>query len=189
MKMKNRISQKSTIEEVAAIVCETLRENGIEAILTGGAVVSIYSENLYESYDLDFVILGLGKNIDHIMKDLGFSKERGRHYVHPETIYFVEFPGSTLAIGDSFETEIVDRKTQVGILRLLSPTDCVKDRLAAYYHWNDRQGLIQAVMVASRCSVATAKIQRWSKTEGFEEKFQEFKRMLSVQKIKSQIGR
>ena len=32
------------------------------------------------------------------------------------------------------------------ILKLLSPTDCVKDRLAAYYHWNDRQSLEQAIL-------------------------------------------
>jgi hypothetical protein len=27
------------------------------------------------------------------------------------------------------------------------PTDCVKDRLAAFYHWGDRQGLEQAILV------------------------------------------
>jgi len=32
-------------------------------------------------------------------------------------------------------------------LCLLTPTDCVKDRLAAYFFWNDLQSLGQAVMV------------------------------------------
>ena len=30
----------------------------------------------------------------------------------------------------------------------MTPTDSVKDRLAAYYHWNDQQALEQAIMVA-----------------------------------------
>ncbi|MDI6740798.1 MAG: hypothetical protein QME74_10605 [Candidatus Edwardsbacteria bacterium] len=39
-------------------------------------------------------------------------------------------------------------KLPTGRLHLLSPTDCVKDRLAAYFHWNDRQSLEQAGLVA-----------------------------------------
>lgn len=173
-KVTKKINQKTTIEELAAFVCEALTAQGIEVVLTGGAVVSIYSENEYESFDLDFVLLGLGKNVDGVMKQLGFKKEKGRHYIHPNTAYFVEFPGNTLAIGDSLDTEIVDRKTKSGTIRLLSPTDCVKDRLAAYYHWNDRQGLNQGIMVAKRHPISIEKVRKWSRTEGFTDKFQEF---------------
>jgi hypothetical protein len=69
-----------------------------------------------------------------------------------------------------------------GVLRLLSPTDCVKDRLAAYYHWNDRQGLNQAVMVSARHPVSIEKVKRWSKTEGFTEKFEDFFKKFREQK-------
>ena len=34
-------------------------------------------------------------------------------------------------------------------LGLLSPTDCVKDRLAAFYHWKDQQSLEPAIQRGS----------------------------------------
>ena len=37
-----------------------------------------------------------------------------------------------------------------GSFRLLSPTDCVKDRLANFYHFEDGQCLEQAPMVAGQ---------------------------------------
>jgi hypothetical protein len=47
--------KEMSIGELAAYVCTHLRENGIHCVLTGGACVSIYTENRYESFDLDFV--------------------------------------------------------------------------------------------------------------------------------------
>ena len=46
-------------------------------------------------------------------------------------------------IGDQRIEKVTQRKTAAGKLRLLSPTDRVKDRLAAFFHWNDRQSLEQ----------------------------------------------
>ena len=40
-------------------------------MLSGGAVVSIYSDNRYESYDLDFVIVGQASKLDAAMQELG----------------------------------------------------------------------------------------------------------------------
>jgi hypothetical protein len=34
---------------------------------------------------------------------------------------------------------------ETGVLKLLTPTDSVKDRLAANYHWEDRQSLEQGI--------------------------------------------
>jgi hypothetical protein len=55
---------------------------------------------------------------------------------------------------------------------LLSPTDCVKDRLAAYYHWNDRQCLEQALLVAAMRTVYLKEIERWSAVENKPAEFQ-----------------
>ncbi len=49
------ITSKTTLTELAAIISEALESNNIIATLSGGAVVSIYSENRYQSADLDFV--------------------------------------------------------------------------------------------------------------------------------------
>ena len=41
--------------QVAAIISGALQKAGIAATLSGGAVVSIYTDNEYQSKDLDFV--------------------------------------------------------------------------------------------------------------------------------------
>ncbi|MRR33142.1 hypothetical protein EG829_00380 [bacterium] len=62
-------------------------------------------------------------------------------------LFFVEFPAGPLAIGDEPVREIAHHEFPTGTLRLLSPTDCVKDRLPHYYPWKDRQCLDQAVIM------------------------------------------
>ncbi len=44
-----------TLKELAGYVSEELRKRGVETNLVGGACVTIYSENRYQSYDLDYV--------------------------------------------------------------------------------------------------------------------------------------
>ncbi len=61
------------------------------------------------------------------------------------------------------------------ILKLLSPTDCIKDRLAAFYHWNDIQSLDQAILVAKGNKIDLKEIERWSINEGMIDKFKIFK--------------
>jgi hypothetical protein len=65
---------------------------------------------------------------------------------------------------------------------MLTPTDCVMDRLAWFYHSNDPQGLAQAIEVARRHRVSLARIERWSEGERAREKFREFKRKLAAAK-------
>lgn len=57
---------------------------------------------------------------------------------------------------------------------VLSPTDSCRDRLAAFYHWNDRQSLEVAVAIARRNRVNMAAIRRWSIAEGAARGFDEF---------------
>lgn len=59
-------------------------------------------------------------------------------------------------------------------MRIISATDCVKDRLCAYYFWKDQQGLAQAVLVSKSQSVDLKEIKRWSQGEGKEQEFEEF---------------
>lgn len=172
------INRKSTLKDVAMIVCKALKEAGIDTVLSGGAVVSIYSENRYMSYDLDFISHGKSKEIERVMKGLGFTRTPSRYYEHPETDFFVEFPTPPLAIGshpiDTFE----EIETENGYLKMLTPTHCVMDRLAAFYHWNDRQALEQALLVAGLNAVDMKEIEGWSIAEGMVEKFMKFKEML-----------
>lgn len=156
-----------------------LEAAGISAVLSGGAVVSIYTENQYESGDLDFISSANIKSIADAIGSLGFVR-RGRMFSHPRTPLFVEFPAGPLAIGDQLisATEVAERRTAAGTLRLLTPTQCVMDRLAAYFHWNDLQSLDQALMVASNQSVNISRLEDWAKREGAGEKLETFKKRL-----------
>jgi len=69
-------------------------------------------------------------------------------------------------------------KFDTGKLYLLTPTDCVKDRLAAYYFWNDLQALEQAKWVAERHEINIKEVQRWSQIENQMEKFLSIKNKL-----------
>jgi hypothetical protein len=72
------------------------------------------------------------------------------------------------------------------IVAALSPTDSCRDRLAAFYHWNDRQSLDTAVLIASRHRVNLAKIREWSADEGAIEGFEVFRRKLVLRRRRRQ---
>jgi hypothetical protein len=167
------VHETITREELAALVCATLERRGIRVVLSGGAVVSIYSENEYESSDLDFIVTGLARKTAPAMEELGFRKQ-GRHWSHPDTPYWVEFPPGPVQVGDAIVSEFAERPTPFGVLRLLAPTDCVMDRLAGYYHWGDPQCLDQALAVARRHSVDLLRIEAWSQREGATPRFRDF---------------
>jgi hypothetical protein len=168
------ITQMTQVE-LAAFISTHLEESGIQVVLSGGATVCLYSNGRYVSNDLDFVNqYQVNRNrISHAMNKLGFE-EVGRHFTHPETEFFVEFPPGPLMAGDDPITDIDILHFETGILRIISPTSCVKTRLAHFYHWGDRQCLQQAVMVAESHDVDMKEIGDWSSKEGKIEKFNEF---------------
>jgi len=161
------------IGELAAYIAEHLHSKGIETVLVGGACISIYSANEYSSFDLDFIITGSStrQKVRGALAEISFTEE-SRYFINPQTPFFVEFPSGPLAIGDEPPSEISTLRFSTGNLRLLSPTDCVKDRLAAFYHWKDQQSLEQAILVARDHAIDVAEVRRWSVSEGFAEVFE-----------------
>ena len=170
-----------TNAELAAFIESVLRERGIDVVLSGGACVSIYSENRYVSMDLDLVNHHFAKRIEirEAMQAIGFHEE-GRHFTHPETDLFVEFPAGPLAVGEEPVMKIDEIELDTGTLRLISATDCVKDRLAAYYHWNDVQCLEQAVLVTQTKEIDLDEIERWSEVEGKLDEFRRIRHRLAI---------
>jgi len=164
--------KEMTQGELAAFIQTHLREKGIDVVLSGGATVSIYSSSRYISWDLDLINPYSTKRrmLRETMQELGFHEE-GRHFEHPDTQFFVEFPPGPLAVGVEPVKQIDEIKFSTGMLRIISPTDCVKDRLAAYYHWDDLQCLEQAVLVAKANKIDLEEIERWSIGEGKLEEF------------------
>ncbi|MBK9322891.1 MAG: hypothetical protein IPM97_08105 [Bdellovibrionaceae bacterium] len=157
-----KITKRSDIQTIASIVCDCLLNFGIDAVLSGGAVVSIYTNNEYESKDLDFISSSDIKDIEKALTEIGFSKSSGRHFTHPETEYFVEFPKPPLAIGDMPIKEWATQNNKAGKLQLLTPTHSVMDRLAGYFHWNDKQNLDQALMIAKKHPIKIQESVLWA---------------------------
>jgi len=155
--------KEMTQGELAAFIQSHLRDKGIDVVLSGGATVSIYSINRYVSWDLDLINTYFVKRraLRETMQELGFHEE-GRHFEHPDTQFFVEFPPGPLAVSLEPVKQIDEIKFSTGMLRIISPTDCIKDRLAAYYHWDDLQCLEQAVLVAQANRIDLEEIERWS---------------------------
>jgi hypothetical protein len=176
---KPRIDEHTPLEELAALVCTTLDAHGISVVLSGGAVVSIYSDAEYVSYDLDFIPIGLARKVDGAMESLGFEK-RQRLWTHPRSRYWVEFPPGPVAIGEETLRIFAERETRMGTLRLLAPTGCVMDRLAWFIHDADTECLEQAVRVATLHPVDLVRVERWAHGERphGEERFREFERRL-----------
>ena len=163
---------KMSIGELAAYISSHLRGLRIDVVLSGGSCVSIYSAGKYVTKDLDFIDMRFAKarEIREAMFAIGFMPEN-RYFKHPEVDLMVEFPGGPPAVGKEPIGAINEIEFSTGILRILSPTDCVKDRLAAYYHWNDLQSLEQAVLVAQSNNVDLNEVKRWSKEEGMSDAF------------------
>lgn len=175
--------------ELAAFVAAEFQRRRINVVLSGGSCVSIYSAEKYISMDLDFVNAGFAKRADirETMEFLGFSEE-SRHFRHPDTKLLVEFPPGPLGVGEEPVKQIDEITTETGVVRIVSPTDCVKDRLAWYYHNNDKECLEQAVLVTASNHVDIKEIERWSVAEGKREAFAGIKnRLTRAQPDKSSI--
>lgn len=59
-----------SLRDFAGFLSEELRKKGIETVLVGGACVTIYSKNRYQSYDLDFITYDDMKKVRKALRDL-----------------------------------------------------------------------------------------------------------------------
>ena len=66
-----------TLKQLAGYISEQLRNDEIESILVGGACVTIYSNNRYQSYDLDFVTYSNLSNVKKSLHKIGFQEFSG----------------------------------------------------------------------------------------------------------------
>lgn len=181
--MKEPRWKTATEEEVWKFVAWHLAKNGIETILVGGAVAAIYSDGIYKSGDLDFVLKTYATDlIPKIMKSIGFEQSSGRHYIHPDCEKFVEFMFGPAGIGDDVKIKPDEVKIEGQKLYIYSPTDCIRDRLASYIHFNARECLDQAVLVAERFPFNHGKVKEWCASEGAPEAYDALLRKLKSNK-------
>lgn len=176
--------EKISLKELAGYVSEELRKRGIETILVGGACVTIYSENRYQSYDLDYITYEDMRKVKKALLELGFT-EKARYFQHKGCRWFVEFVSPPVAVGNEYIKDFYTLKTAFGVIKLLRPVDSVKDRLASFYHWNDRQGLEQAINICLEQDIDLSEVEKWSLSEKQQKNYQIFKERLK--KAKSSI--
>ncbi|HEY3067927.1 MAG TPA: hypothetical protein VGL09_19225 [Methylomirabilota bacterium] len=169
------LNRRSRLPTVAAAVGAALARHQIRAVLTGGACASLHTRGRYLSRDMDFILIGTTTQLrlDDALASVGFVRVRDR-YVHPDVPFYVEFPRGPLAIGDDYRIRPLVRRYGRGRWLLLSATDSCRDRLAAFYHWNDHQSLRVAVEIALAQRVNLRVIRQWSAAEGFPDRLEEF---------------
>jgi hypothetical protein len=171
-----------TEEELWHYVAWHLEGEGIRSVLVGGAVVAIYTEGLYRSGDLDLVPDDAGRmKLVEVLSRIGFEVSRSRYFKHPACPhFFLEFPRGPVELGEQFPVVPAEIEVEGRPLRLLSPTDSVKDRLAGYIHWSSRANFDQAVLICRRQEqrVDLDAVREWCAGEGGEAAFEELIRKL-----------
>lgn len=166
------ITRESSLSDVAFYVCTALDRAGITAVLTGGSAATFYAPDAYQSRDIDFVITIWAPNGERALIDAGFTRDIDC-YVHPATIFPIEFPNGPLMVGDDHIREWNTVRRDDQLLNVLSPTDSCRDRLAAYLFWNDFSGLDQAIAVCrARSDVDLAVVRAWCGKTGHQKKWE-----------------
>lgn len=166
-----------TEEELWKYVAFHLAEAGIDSVLVGGAVVSVYTSGAYKSGDLDIVTRsGLRSEIERVLSNLGFHSVKSRHFEHKDCSHLIiEFPPGPLSIGNDYKIKPSKSEVEGKIIKILSPTDCIRDRLASYIHFKSRECLDQAVLVAQAQPFDLNAVETWCKAEGGMAQFEDFK--------------
>ena len=127
--------------------------------------------------------------INHSRKSLkrfasaGFKRDgKSRIFVHSDSSFTIDFPRGPLAVGGDYVRETAVLQNGEMMLRILTPTDCVRDRLAHFYHWEDFTALNAAVGVAraKKEDIDMSLLRSWSEREDSLGKFAEFERRLDA---------
>ena len=176
------ITSESTLIEVAFAVCTALDHAGVTAVLSGGGAATFYSPDAIQSYDLDFILEVYPKDGDpgKVLEDLGYSNV-GHDYVHSASKFQLEFPRGPLAVGDDLIKEWSTHRSGDELLHVITATDSCRDRLAAFYYFQDRSALEQAILVSrtTRKGFDLERVRAWSQREGKLEEFAIFERLLA----------
>lgn len=166
--MSKKITAKTSVQELLAIVSEHLSEKKISSVLTGGTVVSVYTDNKYESKDLDFISPHEHKELLKVMAEIEFTPDPGskKNLKHSKCPITIEFPATTVILGGKYEQVDHEEEVHGVMVRMLSPTQSVMDRLAGFIAWKDPQNLDQAVWICEQQPVNFEKVKKWAKDEG-----------------------
>jgi hypothetical protein len=115
----------------AAIVCEALKREGLEATVVGGAAIELHAPDAYATTDLDLVVSGRF-GIDwsaaqaRTFQALGFIRS-ARHWVLDDL--YVEIPGRTMS------DPVVVMQIEPFSLRVVAKEVVLADRIVGFKYW------------------------------------------------------
>ena len=175
---KNKIYQNIAL---VAIITAALKEIDIRPIIVGGQAVEFYTAGGYSTMDVDLVTPANIKEIDPIIKDLGFKKE-GKYWTYKQFDFALEIPGSDLA-GDYDkvnEIEIEGLKAYI-----IGIEDIIIDRLNRYKFWKEYadQEWIVGMIYLNYEDIDWNYLYQKSESEKTLEELKEFKKIVD-KKIK-----
>jgi hypothetical protein len=168
------INSETSITELAVLVSTTLADAGIDATLVGGGAAAMHSNQRYLTRDLDYIAHATKENLDMALMPLGFEQKSDRYYRHANTELVIEFPSGPLAIGDHYIYNVGTKELLNVTIQILTPTQCVMDRLMWFFHSSDRQALATAIMIAKSNEIDLGVVRDWAEGEGETEKFEIF---------------
>ena len=166
----NPLDNLLTLEETAAFVCTKLKEKNIDVVLSGGSCMEIYTKSNFSSLDIDFIPnpTVTSKQIENTMLELGFKKTESRYYKYHNNPNYIEFPTGPVSLGNDLTKKFAELKTHVGTLTLLTPTDCIKDRLCALVYHGGEECFNQAIAVAHLNIIDKKNLIDWARKENNE---------------------
>ena len=124
--------RREVVGRGGAAVATHLRIRGIEVVVIGGSAITSHVPDVYTSMDIDFAVTsGIDRRrIARALNELGFRK-RGRVFVHPETVYALDFVAERPYIDQEPVYDFAEIHTPVGSVRVLHLEDAIADRIAA----------------------------------------------------------
>jgi hypothetical protein len=174
---------KLSIKQIVARIREHLVQAGYDPVLTGRACAGVYLGKGVDAKAIDFVLKEYEvPELADTMKAIGFERSGLYAYESKRCPLDVIFAPPPLAVGDDLVKQIDEIRVRGGRIKLLSPTDCTRQRLAMYYRWGDEDGFEEAVRMAMEYEVDMDLIKRWSAWEWCTDRYVEFEAELSGRK-------
>jgi len=170
-----------TVKTLAGLVCSVLEKNGFDPVLSGRTCAAIYSKDKITIKSLEFVVSEyVTKKIKLIMAKLGFKVFVHRTFSNKHCPYNITFLPPPITVGDSIVNNVHAIKTKYGKLKMLCPTDCVRQRLSVYYRFADKNALKDAIGVAKLRKIDLEFVRKWSSWEWALDKFEIFLSALDI---------
>lgn len=176
------LTANDDLRTIAFKVGTALIQDGIKAVVTGGSAATIYAPLANQSRGIDLIleVYPSVKDVEQSIAKLGFQRA-GRVYSHAQVPITLDFPDDQIHIGaDQILSTAILTEGPLS-LHILTPTDCVRDRLASFYWYRDRSALKAALGVASLHPIDMQIVKEWSIRENEEEKFREFQERLDLE--------